>query len=73
VLDDIAMLYPEAFFRVAPIGTKPHGLASVLFALANPDRVELIYDHPIRRAGRTSGTARLLVYHVYALAPDLAL
>ena len=50
--------------RVAPIGTKPHGLGAVLFALSAEDRVELIYDHPIRKPGRTTGHARLCIYDV---------
>ena len=61
------------FMRVAPIGTKPHGVGAVLFALAHPDRVEIIYDHPVRRVGRTAGAARLLVYHVSALRDRMVL
>ena len=52
------------YLRVAPIGTKPHGLGAVLFALSAEDRVELIYDHPIRKPGRTTGSARLCLYDV---------
>ena len=70
-LEDILERNNETFIRVAPIGTKPHSLGAVLFALAHPDRVELIYDHPVRRAARTSGAARLLVYHVTALREQL--
>jgi len=70
-LEDIASQHAGSFMRVAPIGTKPHGLGAVLFALANPNRVELIYDHPVRREGRTTGAARLLVYHVAALRDRL--
>jgi len=72
-LEDLLLRNDEAFFRVAPIGTKPHSLGAILFALANPDRVELIYDHPERRAGRSTGLARLLVYHVAALREQLKL
>lgn len=71
-LEAIAQQYEDAFLRVAPIGTKPHSVGAVLFALAHPERVELIYDHPIRREGRTSGAARLLVYHIHGLQPVLA-
>jgi hypothetical protein len=71
LLDKIARQYPEDFLRIAPIGTKPHGVGAVMFALANPDRAEIVYDHPVRREGRTSGAARLLVYHLYALQPYL--
>jgi hypothetical protein len=49
---------------IAPIGTKPHGLGAVLYSIASQEPVELVYDHPIRKADRTSGMSRLLVYHV---------
>jgi hypothetical protein len=56
--------------KVAPIGTKPHSLGAVLFAIAEPTRVELVYDHPIRRDKRTMGASRALVYHVSRLIPS---
>ncbi len=56
----------QSFLRIAPIGTKPHALAAVLFALARPDHVELIYDNPIRARNRTQGQARVLIYAVSA-------
>jgi len=49
------------------IGTKPHALGAVMFALTSPSRIELIYDNPIRKEGRTDGLDRLLVYHVGAI------
>jgi hypothetical protein len=67
VLQEIAAAYPGHTLRIAPIGTKPHALGGVLFAIANPGSVELVYDHPIRKARRTEGTARVLAYHVSAL------
>jgi hypothetical protein len=66
-LEDIAGHYPRSLLRVAPIGTKPHALGAVLFTLASARPVELVYDHPIRKATRTSGSSRLLVYHVSSL------
>jgi len=48
--------------QVAPIGTKPHALGALLFWLANPGRVEIVYDHPNRREVRTQGTGRLGIY-----------
>ena len=56
--------FQRDYLRVAPIGTKPHGLGAVLFALSAENRVELIYDHPIRKAGRTTGSARLCLYDI---------
>jgi hypothetical protein len=46
---------------VAPIGTKPCGLAVALFATLNPD-VGLLYDHPRRRQKRTERSAN---WHLY--------
>jgi hypothetical protein len=63
-LESIASLYPKALLQIAPIGTKPHALGAVLFALATARQVELVYDHPIRKPRRTTGAARVLVYHV---------
>ena len=64
VLDDIAAKNPRDLLKIAPIGTKPHALGAVLYNIARPRQVELVYDHPIRKASRTTGTARLLVYHI---------
>jgi hypothetical protein len=69
VLEDIAEAHPGDVMLVAPIGTKPHGLGAVLFALSRPDSVELVYDHPIRKSGRTSGRDHLLVYELSSLVP----
>jgi hypothetical protein len=64
LLADISQQFPNDQLKIAPIGTKPHALGAVLFALTQPVRVELVYDHPIRKKDRTGGTARVLVYHV---------
>jgi hypothetical protein len=66
VLDDIAAKHPRDLLKIAPIGTKPHALGAVLYNIARPRQVELVYDHPIRKASRTTGTARLLVYNISA-------
>jgi hypothetical protein len=67
VLQDIANSFPGHVLKIAPIGTKPHAIGGVLYAIANPATVELVYDHPIRKARRTEGTARLLAYYVSTL------
>lgn len=68
VLEDIASKYSGDFLRIAPIGTKPHALGAVLYNIAKPKEVELIYDHPIRKRERTEGAARLLLYHISAFS-----
>lgn len=64
VLKDIARDYAGDRLKVALIGTKPHALGAVMFAISSPGLVELVYDHPIRKARRTSGSERLLIFHV---------
>ncbi|WP_146346763.1 hypothetical protein [Falsiphaeobacter marinintestinus] len=49
--------------QVATIGTKPHALGAMMFAMHNSN-VELLYDHPVRRKGRTKGMARCHLYKV---------
>lgn len=66
-LQEIASLHPSDTLKIAPIGTKPHALGAVLFALASSRSVELVYDHPIRKANRTAGTSSLLLYELSVL------
>jgi len=66
-LQEIEARYRDHVLKIAPIGTKPHAIGAVLYAVIRPTAVELVYDHPIRKARRTEGTARLLAYHVWCL------
>lgn len=68
VLSDIAESYPKHFLKVAPIGTKPHGLGAILFNIVSARPVEIVYDHPVRKPGRTTGASRLLQYHLSSFA-----
>lgn len=64
--------YSDHKMKIAPIGTKPHALGSIMFSINHPD-VEIIYDHPIRKPGRTIGSSKLHVYHISAiLKPNIA-
>jgi hypothetical protein len=55
---------PQQFFKIGLIGTKPHALGAVLFALMEPKKVELVYDHTVRRPERSAGQSHCLVYPV---------
>jgi hypothetical protein len=66
-LQGIAGNYPQDLLKVAPIGTKPHALGAVLYALSTKRPYELVYDHPIRKPSRTFGVGHLLVYEIGAL------
>lgn len=63
-LEDVAARFADHVLKIGLVGTKPHAVGAVLYALRYPDRTELVHDHPVRRATRTAGTARLLEYHV---------
>jgi hypothetical protein len=67
VLEGIQRQYRDHILKIAPIGTKPHAVGCILYAIANPRNVEVVYDHPIRKARRTIGTGKLLTYHVSSL------
>lgn len=69
VLQGMAEKRPGRRMKVAPIGTKPHALGAVLYALDFPQGVELVYDHPVRKAQRTSGTGRVCLYDLGLLPP----
>jgi hypothetical protein len=55
---------PGSYLYVAPLGTKPHALGAIWFALDNPVDTEIMYDHPSRMPGRTSGVGRAHIYHL---------
>jgi hypothetical protein len=61
-LCEIRKDYPDHFMYLAPVGTKPHALGTILFAIKNPDTTEIMFDHPVRKAGRTKGIG---VIHIY--------
>ena len=63
-LEEIATDYPDHALKIAPIGTKPHALGAVLFALSTDRSVEIVYDHPVRKANRTLGSANILLYDI---------
>ena len=64
---------PNSRLQIAPIGTKPHALAAILFAIANPALTEIVYDHPVRSSDRTAGTGSLCVYPLSGFVNALVL
>jgi hypothetical protein len=61
---EIAADFPGHQIKIGMMGTKPHALGAVLFAIARPDIVELIYDQAKRKANRTTGTGICHIYDV---------
>jgi hypothetical protein len=64
VLSDLRRDYPDHHFYIAPIGTKPHALGAIRYAIKHPEFTEIVYDHPVRKAGRTRGIG---VVHIYGM------
>lgn len=64
VLSDIKQDFPEHYMYIAPVGTKPHAVGAVLFAIDNPDSTELIYDNPVGKSGRTEGRSQIHIYEL---------
>lgn len=64
VLEEIRADNPDAYMYIAPVGTKPHSLGAMWFAIENPVATEIMYDHPQRRPKRTWGVG---VVHAYCL------
>ncbi len=56
-------LIPAAWHALTPAAATA-GVAAPTLALVHSDRVELVYDHHIRKKGRTTGKSRVLVYRV---------
>jgi len=68
-LEEIRARHPSQQIKVGLIGTKPHALGAILFAIAHADDVEIVYDNVKRKVGRTTGAARCLVYGVSDFLP----
>lgn len=63
-MQDLADTHHDDILKIALLGTKPHALGAVLYAIFNEDRVQLVYDFPKKKQGRTAGIGRIYVYHV---------
>jgi len=65
ILAEIERDNPDYYIYISLTGTKPHSLGAVLYSLDNSKSTEIIYDHPTRKSGRTSGVG---VSHIYRLS-----
>jgi hypothetical protein len=64
---DIQRDCAEKYMYIVPVGTKPHAVGAICYALGHPATTEIMYDHPIRKAGRTDGIGTM---HIYTLKPS---
>lgn len=56
--------------KVAPIGTKPHAIAAILFAMKNFRDVEIVYDNPQKKESRSEGVGLILDCNLSRLLND---
>lgn len=67
----LAREYEGKFLRVALTGTKPHAVGAVLYALAFPSDLELIYDYPISRSESAQGVSAAVVFDLDGFLDEL--
>lgn len=70
LLSDILRKNLNVKIKLAPIGTKPHLIGAILFAIKNPKQVELVYDNPKRKKKRTSGVGKIVECSVSKLLQE---
>lgn len=58
---------PVSKIKLAPIGTKPHAIGAILFAIKYPNDVEIVFDNPIRKSKRTKGVGLIVESRVSEL------
>ena len=61
VLSKLRTKNTGTLMKIAPLGTKPHSIAALLFACCYPRNTEIVYDNPIREKQRTVGVGKVSV------------
>jgi len=69
-LESIATEEPADVLRIALMGTRPHALGAVLYAVLSARKVELIHDYAIAQPRRTIGRSNALIYHLGEFKED---
>lgn len=67
LLQKIKKQPPVAKIKLAPIGTKPHAIGAILFAIKYPKDVEIVFDNPKRKSKRTKGVGLIVESRVSEL------
>lgn len=60
--------FPDHYFYIAPVGTRPHALGALQYAIANESHCEILFDHPVRQSNRTSGRGLI---HIFSFTPEI--
>lgn len=54
--------FPGHYFYIAVVGTRPHALGAIKYAISNSDHCEIMFDHPVRQTNRTTGQGLIHVF-----------
>lgn len=54
--------FPNHYLYIAPVGTRPHALGALQYAMANESHCEILFDHPVRQSNRTNGQGLIHVF-----------
>lgn len=60
----------EKQMMIAPIGTKPHCIAAILFAIKHDKKVEVVYDNPVHTIKLTKGLGAITDCNVSQLIDE---
>ena len=63
-VSEISESHEDHQIKLGLIGTKPHALGAILFAIEFGAKSEIVYDHVIRKGERSEGLDKCLVYSV---------
>lgn len=70
LLSDILSKNNGKKIKIAPIGTKPHVIGAILFALKHPKEVEVVYDNPKREYSKTEGVGNIIDCNISKLLDE---
>ena len=62
-LESIRRDFPNHYLYIAPVGTRPHALGALKYAIENSSQCEILFDHPVRQSSRTSGRGMIHVFN----------
>ena len=65
ILGEIHGGYPDYYMYVAPIGTRPHALGSLLYVSEHAELSEILFDHPLSLRGSRQGVGPSHIYRIF--------
>lgn len=66
-LKEIENTNPNTMLKIVPIGTKPHTIATLAFALNHAENVEIVYDNPKKIQQRSDGIGAIIETNLKSL------